>query len=157
PRGQPDAARADRLDAARAHAQEHRSARERGAAVAARHLGRRGLGEPLVARAAAQGPPAGDRGTLTPAIATRHETVKVWQGRVPFRIRVEGQGPPVVFFHGPWGFAESAFVDALARTRTVYAPEHPGTTPGEPDAIHQVDSLWDLILCYDEVLDHLKL
>ena len=90
-------------------------------------------------------------------MAIRHETVKVWQGRVPLRIRVEGQGPPVVFFHGPWGFAESSFVGALARTSTVYAPEHPGTTPGEPDSIYQVDSLWDLVLCYDEVLDHLKL
>ena len=90
-------------------------------------------------------------------MATRYETVNVWQGRVPFRVRVEGQGPPVVFFHGPWGFAESSFVGALARSSTVYAPEHPGTTPGEPDSIHQVDSLWDLVLCYDEVLDQLHL
>jgi pimeloyl-ACP methyl ester carboxylesterase len=70
-------------------------------------------------------------------MATRHEAVRVWQERVPFRIRVEGQGPPVVFFHGPWGPTWGAFL--------------------EPDAIHAVDALWDLVLCYDEVLDRLGL
>ena len=49
------------------------------------------------------------------------------------------------------------FLDALAERFTVYAPEHPGTAPGEPDAIREVDSLWDLILCYDELLEHLGL
>jgi len=90
-------------------------------------------------------------------MATRHETVTVWQGRVPLRVHVKGEGPAVVFFHGPWGLTWGPFLDALARGFTVYAPEHPGTTPGEPDTIHQVDSLWDLILCYDEMLDRLRL
>ena len=57
-RGQPDAAGADRLDAARADAQEHRAVRPRGAARPARDLGRRGLGEPLVAREPARRAPA---------------------------------------------------------------------------------------------------
>ena len=39
----------------------------------------------------------------------------------------------------------------------MYAPEHPGTTPGEPDAVHHVDNLWDLVLCYDELLEQLRL
>jgi pimeloyl-ACP methyl ester carboxylesterase len=89
--------------------------------------------------------------------ASRQETVTVWQGRVPVRVQVKGDGPPAVFFHGPWGLTWGPFLDALARTFTVYAPEHPGTTPGEPDTIHQIDSLWDLVLCYDEVLEQLRL
>jgi pimeloyl-ACP methyl ester carboxylesterase len=39
----------------------------------------------------------------------------------------------------------------------VHAPEHPGTTPGAPDDIYQLDGLWDLVLCYDELLDALGL
>ena len=89
--------------------------------------------------------------------AARQQTVTVWQGRVPLRVHVKGAGPAVIFFHGPWGLTWGPFLDALARGFTVYAPEHPGTTPGEPDAVQQVDSLWDLVLCYDELLEHLRL
>jgi pimeloyl-ACP methyl ester carboxylesterase len=90
-------------------------------------------------------------------MGTQQQTATVWQGRVPLRIRVKGEGPAVIFFHGPWGLTWGPFLDALARSFSVYAPEHPGTTPGEPDAVQHVDSLWDLILCYDEVLEHLGL
>ncbi len=90
-------------------------------------------------------------------MVTRQQTVTVWQGRVPLTVHVKGEGPAVVFFHGPWGLTWGSFLDALARSFTVYAPEHPGTTPGEPDAVQHVDSLWDLILCYDELLDQLRL
>jgi pimeloyl-ACP methyl ester carboxylesterase len=84
-------------------------------------------------------------------------TVTIWNGRVPIRVRVAGSGPAVVYFHGPWGLTWGPFLDALARHFTVYAPEHPGTTPGEPEAIQQVDHLWDLVLCYDELLAALRL
>jgi len=89
--------------------------------------------------------------------ATQHRTVPVWQARVPLRVHVKGAGPAVMFFHGPWGLTWGPFLEELSRSFTVYAPEHPGTTPGEPDTVHQVDSLWDLVLCYDELLDHLSL
>jgi len=84
-------------------------------------------------------------------------TVTVWNSRVPIRVHVQGSGPAVVFFHGPWGLTWGPFLDALARQFTVYAPEHPGTSPEDPDAIRHVDSLWDLVLCYDELLEQLKL
>jgi pimeloyl-ACP methyl ester carboxylesterase len=87
----------------------------------------------------------------------QQRTVEVWQGRVPFRVHVKGEGPAVVFFHGPWGLTWGPFLDALAQGFTVYAPEHPGTTPGSPDTVHQIDTLWDLVLCYDELLDQLHL
>jgi pimeloyl-ACP methyl ester carboxylesterase len=76
---------------------------------------------------------------------------------VPFRVHRKGTGPAVVFFHGPWGLRWTSFLDALAERFSVYAPEHPGTTPGEPDAVRHVGSLWDLVLCYDEMLDRLRL
>jgi pimeloyl-ACP methyl ester carboxylesterase len=76
---------------------------------------------------------------------------------VPIRVHVRGAGPALVFFHGPWGLTWGPFLDALARSFTVYAPEHPGTTPDEPEPIQHVDGLWDLVLCYDELLEHLKL
>ena len=90
-------------------------------------------------------------------MSIRERTVRVWQGHVPLRVDVKGEGPPLVFFHGPWGLSWTPFLDELAVEYTVYAPEHPGTTQGEPDAIHQVDSLWDLLVCYDELLDRLEI
>jgi pimeloyl-ACP methyl ester carboxylesterase len=94
---------------------------------------------------------------VTPVTETRRQTVTVWQGRVPLGVHVKGEGPAVVFFHGPWGLTWSGFLDSLAQRFTVYAPEHPGTTPGAPDTVYNVDSLWDLVLCYDELLEHLRL
>ncbi len=84
-------------------------------------------------------------------------TVTVWQGRVPVRVHVKGAGPAVMFLHGPWGLTWGPFLDALAQQFTVYAPEHPGTSPGDPEAIQHVDTLWDLVLCYDELLEALRL
>lgn len=84
-------------------------------------------------------------------------TVTVWNGRVPIRVHVRGSGPAIVFLHGPWGLGWGPFLDALARQGTVYAPEHPGTTPDQPDTIQHVDHLWDLLLCYDEMLAGLGL
>jgi len=89
--------------------------------------------------------------------SAQQRSVTVWQGRVPIRVRVGGQGPAVIYFHGPWGLTWGPFLDSLTGSFTVFAPEHPGTTPGEPDAIKHVDSLWDLVLCYDELLDQLGL
>jgi pimeloyl-ACP methyl ester carboxylesterase len=84
-------------------------------------------------------------------------TVSVWQDQVRMRVLSKGRGPAVVFFHGPWGLAWDPFLDELARSFTVHAPEHPGTSPGRPDDIHCLDGLWDLVLCHDEVLDALGL
>jgi pimeloyl-ACP methyl ester carboxylesterase len=86
---------------------------------------------------------------------TQERTVPVWQERVHLRVLSQGSGPALVFFHGPWGLTWDPFLDLLARDFTVYAPEHPGTTPGAPDDIYQLDGLWDLVLCYDELLDAL--
>jgi pimeloyl-ACP methyl ester carboxylesterase len=89
--------------------------------------------------------------------ATREQTFTVWQGKIRMRVRSKGSGPALVFFHGSWGLTWNPFLDELARTYTVYAPEHPGTTPGAPDDIYHLDGLWDLVLCYEEVLQGLGL
>jgi pimeloyl-ACP methyl ester carboxylesterase len=89
--------------------------------------------------------------------ATRDRAIAVWQGQVTIRVRSKGSGPALVFFHGPWGLVWDPFLDELARRFTVYAPEHPGTTPDAPDDALKLDGLWDLVLCYDEVLAALGL
>jgi pimeloyl-ACP methyl ester carboxylesterase len=48
-------------------------------------------------------------------------------------------------------------VSRLAASCTVYAPEHPGTTVGDPDSVQHLDNLWDLVLYYYEILDQLGL
>jgi pimeloyl-ACP methyl ester carboxylesterase len=87
----------------------------------------------------------------------REQTVPVWQGQVRLRVRSHGTGPALVFFHGSWGLAWDPFLDELAKHFTVYAPEHPGTTPEAPDDVYHLDGLWDLVLCYDELLHALGL
>ena len=84
-------------------------------------------------------------------------TIAVWQGKVRMRVLSEGRGPGLVFFHGSWGLDWDPFLDELARSFTVYAPEHPGTTASAPDDVYQLDGLWDLVLCYDELLQSLGL
>jgi pimeloyl-ACP methyl ester carboxylesterase len=88
---------------------------------------------------------------------TQERTIPVWQGAIRLRVLSEGRGPALVFFHGPWGLTWGPFLDALAHDFTVHAPEHPGTTPGAPNEIYQLDGLWDLVLCYDELLTALGL
>jgi pimeloyl-ACP methyl ester carboxylesterase len=87
---------------------------------------------------------------------TREQTITVWQGQVRMRVLSKGSGPALVFFHGSWGLTWDPFLDELATRFTVYAPEHPGTTPDAPDDIYHLDGLWDLVLCYDELLQALK-
>lgn len=84
-------------------------------------------------------------------------TFTVWDGKVRIKVHSRGSGPALLFFHGPWGLTWDPFVDELAKSFTVHAPEHPGTTPDSPDDAAQLDGLWDLLLCYDEMLTGLGL
>src|SRR5688572_19643892 len=87
----------------------------------------------------------------------RERAVAVWQDKIRVRVLSKGEGPPLVFFHGPWGLAWDPFLEHLAQGFTVHAPEHPRTTPDAPDDIYHLDGLWDLVVCYEEMLDALGL
>src|SRR6185369_9542882 len=50
--------------------------------------------------------------------------------------------------HPAAGLAWDPFLSHLAERYTVYAPEFPGTSVGDPYAIHQVDDLTDLVVLY---------
>jgi pimeloyl-ACP methyl ester carboxylesterase len=90
-----------------------------------------------------------------PQIEIRDHTVSVWGGKLTLHFKTAGSGPPLVYFHPAPGLHFDPFLDALTENYTVYAPEHPGTSEGDPDAIHQVDDLWDLVLLYEEAIRRL--
>ena len=93
----------------------------------------------------------------THAAAVREETVEVWDGRVKLRVKVAGDGPPLLFFHPLPGLAWQPLLDEIAQRHTVYAPEHPGTSPGDPRAIEQVQTFTELLLSYEEAVRALGL
>jgi pimeloyl-ACP methyl ester carboxylesterase len=90
---------------------------------------------------------------MTPSV----ETVPLRHCSFEAKVKVAGSGPPLVFLHPAAGPGWDPFLDELASHHTVYAPDHPGTGDTARDAIHQVPSLWDLVLVYDELLDALGL
>jgi len=84
--------------------------------------------------------------------------VRTWQDKIATEVLVLGSGPPLVYLHGPWGLRNDvSFLDLLGRSHTVYAPKHPGTSDGDPDAVHQVDDWLDLVVHYGELFDRLEL
>jgi pimeloyl-ACP methyl ester carboxylesterase len=91
------------------------------------------------------------------AVRVRDETVQVWDGRLKLHVKVAGDGPPLLFFHPLSGLAWSPLLDRLAGRFTVYAPEHPGTSPGDPQAIRAVQTFWELLLVYEELIGALGL
>ena len=90
-------------------------------------------------------------------VRVRDEAVGVGDGRLTLHVKVAGDGPPLLFFHPLPGLAWSPLLDRLAGRFTVYAPEHPGTSPGDPQAIREVQSFWELLLVYEELIGALGL
>jgi pimeloyl-ACP methyl ester carboxylesterase len=89
--------------------------------------------------------------------ATAERTLSLWEGKIKARIKVAGDGPALVYLHNGYGLIWDDSLDQLAKDFTVYAPEHPGTSEGDPNAIAHLDNLWDLILYYYEMFDQLGL
>jgi pimeloyl-ACP methyl ester carboxylesterase len=85
------------------------------------------------------------------------ESVAVWNGRITMRVKVAGAGAPLLYLHPAAGLAWDPFLSHLAGRHTVYAPEFPGTSVGDPYAIHQVSSLQDMVLVYEELTRKLGL
>ena len=71
-------------------------------------------------------------------------------------LRRGGQGAPLLFLHGPQGFAGSdAAVERLAQQFDVLAPDHPGF--GTSDAADWLDDVPDLSFFYLDLLAALRL
>ncbi len=87
----------------------------------------------------------------------REEALDVWGGQIRLKVKIAGSGPPLIYFHAAGGLYWDAFLDRCAETHTVYAPEMPGTTRGDPYAIHKVETYWDLLLIYEETVRRLGL
>jgi pimeloyl-ACP methyl ester carboxylesterase len=75
---------------------------------------------------------------------------------VKVNIRRGGAGAPLLFLHGPQGFAGSdAAVERLAQRFDVLAPDHPGF--GKSDAADSLDDVPDLSFFYLDLLAALRL
>ena len=85
------------------------------------------------------------------------KVISVWNDRIRLRVKVAGQGPALVYLHPAAGLAWDGFLARLAREYTIYAPEFPGTSAGDPYAIHQVDDLWQVVLLYEEAIRKLDI
>jgi pimeloyl-ACP methyl ester carboxylesterase len=95
--------------------------------------------------------------TATATNEVTYRTISVWQNRIDLRVQVKGHGAPILYLHPAGGMSWDPFLDDLARNHTVYAPEFPGTTPGNDAAIHQVDDVFDIVLIYEEAIHALGL
>ena len=85
-------------------------------------------------------------------------TLRLWQDRIETEVEISGNGPPLVYLHGPWGSVPTArFVARLARDNTVYAPKFPGTSRGDHEAVHALDNWLDLVVYHSELFDALEL
>jgi pimeloyl-ACP methyl ester carboxylesterase len=91
------------------------------------------------------------------ATEVRDEIVQVWDARLSLHVKIAGAGPPLVFFHPLPGLAWDPLLDRLAERHAVHAPELPGTSPDDPQAIRDVQTFWELLLAYEEALRRLGL
>ncbi len=61
----------------------------------------------------------------------------------------------MLYIHGAGGLFWDSFLDRLAASHEVIAPEHPGF--GQSQGLEHVEDIWDLVLFYNELLDELGL
>jgi pimeloyl-ACP methyl ester carboxylesterase len=85
------------------------------------------------------------------------KTIPIRHCNFAAKVKTAGNGPPLLYLHAAGGPIWDPFVEGLCEHFTVYAPHHPGTGETARDSIYAVDSLWDLVLIYDEILDALNL
>ena len=90
--------------------------------------------------------------TETAQLPFREETAEVWGGKLTLRVKVAGTGPALLYLHGSMGLVWDPFLSRLAENHTVYAPEFPGTSPADVDAVHTIDQLSDIVLAHEELV-----
>src|SRR6204780_151418 len=87
----------------------------------------------------------------------KNKEVRGWGDKVHPKVRILGDGPPVVYLHGGYGPIETELLDEMAKSFTVYAPEHPGITAGDEDSSKALNLMGDLFLYYYDLFDKLGL
>lgn len=95
--------------------------------------------------------------TRTQGPVIREKALMVWNGHLKMRVKVAGNGAPLLYLHPSAGLAWDPFLSYLAQRYTVYAPEFPGTSVGDPYAIHSIHNLADVVLAYEELIRSLGL
>ena len=84
------------------------------------------------------------------------EKLTVQVGPINTKYEVRGDGPPLLYLHGAFGYADlPPFLDALAERFTVYAPTHPGFE-GD-DGIDHIENLLELALYHADLIEALGL
>ncbi len=86
-----------------------------------------------------------------------YQEIKVLNETETMRVCIKGSGAPLVYLHPSDGLRWDAFLENLAEEYTVYAIEFPGTSPGNPYAIHKFFDLNEIVLAYEEVIRKLSL
>jgi pimeloyl-ACP methyl ester carboxylesterase len=82
--------------------------------------------------------------------------VSIRRGAFQTCVRSEGEGDPLLFLHGAGGLWDwPPFLESLARSFRVVAPEHPGF--GRSTGLEHLDDVVDLALYYTEFIDAMKL
>jgi pimeloyl-ACP methyl ester carboxylesterase len=94
---------------------------------------------------------------MTGTLEISERTLDVWGGRISLRVKTAGRGAPVVYLHPAAGLFFDPFLATLGSDFSIFAPELPGTSAGDADAIHAVDGLFDLVLIYEEAIAKLGL
>lgn len=79
------------------------------------------------------------------------EIIEVQGGKIKTRVLSAGSGDPLLFVHGAGGLMWDPFLDQLAESHRVIAPEHPGS--GQSTGNEHIHDVWDLVLYYNELLD----
>ena len=88
-------------------------------------------------------------------MAPSEQIIELQSGKWKTRVLSAGEGEPIVFLHGAGGLFWDPFLDGLAQSRRVIAPEHPGS--GGSQGVEHLEDLLDLVLYYGELLDALGL
>lgn len=94
---------------------------------------------------------------MSESLAIGEHAITVWGGRITLRVKTIGRGAPLLYLHPAAGLHFDPFLVALSSDYTIFAPEVPGTSAGDPDAIRAVDNLTDLVLIYEETISKLGL
>lgn len=82
--------------------------------------------------------------------------VSIRHGVFQTLVRSEGEGDPLLFLHGAGGLhGWPAFLESLARSFRVIAPEHPGF--GRSEGLEHLDDVIDLALYYTEFVEAMGL